>query len=45
MIRPGLLWNDRFYLFQQMEHEWPGMITHPEELPISMTVYWVRLYQ
>ncbi|WP_420402050.1 glycoside hydrolase family 16 protein [Flagellimonas sp.] len=36
-----------FYLLidQQMEHEWPGMITHPEELPISMTVDWVRLYQ
>ena len=36
-----------FYLMldQQMEHEWPGMITHPEELPISMTVDWVRLYQ
>ena len=36
-----------FYLIidQQMEHEWPGMITHPEELPISMTVDWVRLYQ
>jgi beta-glucanase (GH16 family) len=36
-----------FYLLidQQMEHEWPGMITHPEELPISMTVDWIRLYQ
>jgi beta-glucanase (GH16 family) len=36
-----------FYLIidQQMEHEWPGMITNPEELPISMTVDWVRLYQ
>ncbi len=36
-----------FYLLidQQMEHEWPGMITDPEELPISMTVDWVRLYQ
>ena len=36
-----------FYLLidQQMEHEWPGMITNPEELPISMTVDWVRLYQ
>lgn len=36
-----------FYLLidQQMEHEWPGMITHPEELPISLTVDWVRLYQ
>ncbi|MCL6267193.1 glycoside hydrolase family 16 protein [Flagellimonas myxillae] len=36
-----------FYLLidQQMEHAWPGMITHPEELPISMTVDWVRLYQ
>lgn len=30
---------------QQMEHPWPGPITHPEELPISMTVDWVRLYQ
>ena len=36
-----------FYLIidQRMEHDWPGMITHPEELPISMTVDWVRLYQ
>lgn len=36
-----------FYLLidQQMEHQWPGMITRPEELPISMTVDWVRLYQ
>ena len=36
-----------YYLIidQQMEHEWPGMITNPEELPISMTVDWVRLYQ
>lgn len=36
-----------FYLIidQQMEHSWPGMITHPEELPIRMTVDWVRLYQ
>lgn len=36
-----------FYLLidQQMEHVWPGMITHPEELPISMIVDWVRLYQ
>lgn len=36
-----------FYLIldQQMEHEWPGKITHPEELPISMTIDWVRLYQ
>jgi beta-glucanase (GH16 family) len=36
-----------FYLLidQQMEHEWPGKITNPEELPISMTIDWVRLYQ
>lgn len=36
-----------FYLIidQQMEHEWPGKITNPKELPISMTVDWVRLYQ
>lgn len=36
-----------FYLIidQQMEHAWPGKITNPEELPISMTVDWVRLYQ
>jgi len=36
-----------FYLLidQQMEHEWPGKITRPEELPINMTVDWVRLYQ
>ena len=39
--------DQAFYLLidQQMEHEWPGMITHPEELPISMTIDWVRLYQ
>jgi beta-glucanase (GH16 family) len=39
--------DQAFYLIidQQMEHEWPGKITHPEELPISMTVDWVRLYQ
>ncbi|TKG95772.1 glycoside hydrolase family 16 protein [Puteibacter caeruleilacunae] len=36
-----------FYLIldQQMEHEWPGKITNPSELPISMTIDWVRLYQ
>ncbi len=36
-----------FYLLidQQMEHEWPGKITNPEELPIDMTIDWVRLYQ
>jgi beta-glucanase (GH16 family) len=36
-----------FYLIidQQMEHDWPGPISRPEELPISMTVDWVRLYQ
>lgn len=36
-----------FYIIidQQMEHVWPGPISHPEELPISMTVDWVRLYQ
>lgn len=36
-----------YYLIidQQMEHEWPGKITNPNELPISMTVDWVRLYQ
>ncbi len=36
-----------FYLLidQQMEHAWPGKITNPEELPISMMVDWVRLYQ
>ena len=36
-----------FYLFldQQMEGSWPGKITNPEELPIDMTVDWVRLYQ
>jgi hypothetical protein len=29
-----------FYLIidQQMEHDWLGMITNPEELPIGMTV-------
>jgi beta-glucanase (GH16 family) len=36
-----------FYLIidQQLEGSWPGYITHPEELPINMTVDWVRLYQ
>ena len=36
-----------FYLIidQQMEHDWPGPISRPYELPISMTVDWVRLYQ
>ncbi len=36
-----------FYLLidQQMDSEWPGRITNPEELPIDMTVDWVRLYQ
>jgi len=36
-----------FYILidQQMEHEWPGKITNPEELPINMAIDWVRLYQ
>lgn len=36
-----------FYLFldQQLEGNWPGKITNPEELPINMVVDWVRLYQ
>ena len=36
-----------FYLLidQQLEGSWPGKITNPEELPISLTVDWVRLYQ
>ncbi|MBR9997896.1 MAG: glycoside hydrolase family 16 protein [Cyclobacteriaceae bacterium] len=36
-----------FYLLidQQLEGSWPGLITNPEELPIDMTVDWVRLYQ
>lgn len=36
-----------FYLIfdQQMEHVWPGKITNPEELPISMYIDWVRIYQ
>ena len=35
-----------FYLIvdQQLEG-WPGKVTNPEELPISMTVDWVRFYQ
>lgn len=35
-----------FYLIvdQQLEG-WPGNVTNPEELPIDMTVDWVRLYQ
>jgi len=40
-------YDQPFYLFldQQLEGSWPGKITNPEELPISMTVDWVRLYQ
>ncbi len=36
-----------FYLFldQQLEGSWPGKITNPEELPIDMTVDYVRLFQ
>jgi len=36
-----------FFLFidQQLEGSWPGKVTNPDELPISMTVDWVRLYQ
>jgi hypothetical protein len=36
-----------FYLLidQQLEGSWPGKIRDPKELPISMTVDWVRLYQ
>lgn len=36
-----------FYLIidQQLEGSWPGKVKHPEELPINMTVDWVRLYQ
>lgn len=36
-----------FYLIidQQLEGSWPGKILHPKELPINMTVDWVRLYQ
>ena len=33
------------YIDQQLEGEWPGKVTHPEELPINMVVDWVRLYQ
>jgi beta-glucanase (GH16 family) len=40
-------YDQPFYLLidQQLEGSWPGKITNPEELPISMTVDWVRLYQ
>ncbi len=40
-------YDQPFYLFldQQLEGSWPGKITKPEELPINMTVDWVRLYQ
>jgi beta-glucanase (GH16 family) len=35
-----------FYLIVDNQLEgWPGKVTHPEELPIDMTVDWVRLYQ
>jgi beta-glucanase (GH16 family) len=36
-----------FYLLidQQLEGSWPGKIRDPKELPINMTVDWVRLYQ
>jgi beta-glucanase (GH16 family) len=40
-------YDQPFYLLidQQLEGSWPGKITNPEELPINMTVDWVRLYQ
>lgn len=40
-------YDQPFYLLidQQLEGNWPGKITNPEELPIDMTVDWVRLYQ
>lgn len=40
-------YDQPFYLLidQQLEGSWPGKITDPEELPISLTVDWVRLYQ
>lgn len=36
-----------FYLIldQQLEGSWVGKITRPDELPISMMIDWVRLYQ
>ncbi len=36
-----------FYLIidQQLEGSWPGKVTNLKELPINMTVDWVRLYQ
>jgi len=30
---------------QRMEHEWPGKISNPEDLPINMTIDWIRLFQ
>lgn len=40
-------YDQPFFLFldQQLEGSWPGEISKPEELPINMTVDWVRLYQ
>ena len=36
-----------FYLIidQQLEGSWPGKVTNLKELPINMTVDWVKLYQ
>jgi len=34
-----------FLIVDQQLEGWPGKVTHPEELPIDMTVDWVRLYQ
>jgi beta-glucanase (GH16 family) len=38
--------NQPFFLIVDNQLEgWPGKVTQPEELPIDMTVDWVRLYQ
>ena len=35
-----------FFLIVDNQLEgWPGKVTNPDELPIDMTVDWVRLYQ
>jgi len=34
-----------FLIVDQQLEGWPGKVTKPEELPIDMTVDWVRLYQ
>ena len=34
-----------FLIVDQQLEGWPGKVTNPEELPIDMSIDWVRLYQ